>query len=300
MSTSVEIEAAVDGALNDVPEPQTPALMANQMDTRYADREVIHVLTYGDAGSHKSSLAASFPKPICVQFFDKFAKAGPYRRAGRRGPMITDDPTWGIDIEYVMSTREPDKAIIEIDYFNDAENLRGGPHTIYAAERFEHRFGDLFEEVRSGKWATVVLDSITFFEFAIRKLEQYKRNPISNQGNKQDARQWYARSAEGIEETCYAMADMRCNIVVCAHVREVQDVLRELLLWTPEAPGKKNRGLPAAFGEVYAMHYDAEVGTCIQSHRDESFIACTQINAPDGALPIYQKLWDNYKPMGED
>lgn len=280
-------------------EPVAVELIENQMFTTYKDRAPIHVLAYGDPGSLKSSLAATFPKPICVQMFDPLDKAGPYRRAGLRGSEILGDPIYGIDIEYVMSTQQVGKAIIEIDYYTD-HNLKGGAQTIYAAERFDHRFGDLFAEVRKGRWATIVLDSVTSFEFAVRKLEQYKRNPVSNAGNQQDARQWYAKSGQGIEELVHALAHMRCNVVVAAHVREVKDVLRDMLLWTPEAPGKKNRSMPASFGEVYAMHVDTDKGVCIQSNQDQFYIACTQINAPNGALPHYTKLWDNYKPQGTD
>lgn len=276
-----------------------PPLLDNQMNTRYADREFICCLLYGDPGSRKSTMAASFPKPILVLQFDPLAKAGPYRRAGRRGQYLTYVEPWGIDIEYVMSTKEPNKAIIEINYFKD-ENIKGGPSTIYAVERFEHRMIDIFNEIREGIWATVVLDSLTFLNWSIVKLEQFKRNPLSNAGNEQDGRQWRAKAAEGLEEACFTLATQRCNVVVTAHVRELRDNQRELNLWTPEAPGKRNRTLPAAFGEVYAMHADLEIGPYIQSNKDGSFVACTQINAPDGVKPAYKNLWKNYKLQGED
>lgn len=274
-------------------------LIENQMNTRYADREFICCLLYGDPGSRKSTMAASFPKPILVLQFDPLGKAGPYRRAGRRGQYLTDVEPWGIDIEYVMSTKEPDRAIIEINYFKD-EDIKGGASTIYGVERFEHRMIDIFTEIREGCWATVVLDSLTFLNWAIVKLEQYKRNPLSNAGNEQDGRQWRAKAAEGLEEACFTLATQRCNVVVAAHVRELRDNQRELNLWTPEAPGKRNRTLPAAFSEVYAMHHDLEIGAFIQSNKDTSFVACTQINAPDGVQPLYKNLWSNYQPQGED
>ena len=228
---------------------------------------------------------------MCCSLISK-QRASPYRRRGKRGPIVENDE-YGIEQEYVMSAKEPEKAIIELNMFVDLD-VRDSKAT-FACEKFEHRMIDLFQEVRERKWATVVLDSVTFLEYAVRKAQQYKFNPTSNKGNKQDDRQWYKESAEGIEEACYALCDLRVNVVATAHVRAEMDKQREFILWTPEAPGKRNRGLPAAFGEVYAMHIDTEAGTFIQAHRDKSYIACTQINAPDGVEPRYKNLWKNYK-----
>ena len=49
-------------------------MVDNQMDDEFAKYEHIHVMPYGDPGSEKTTFAASFPKPMCVLFFDKQAK----------------------------------------------------------------------------------------------------------------------------------------------------------------------------------------------------------------------------------
>lgn len=45
-------------------------------------KPIVHTLVYGDFGSKKSFLAASFPKPILVQMFDPIGKENPYLSQG--------------------------------------------------------------------------------------------------------------------------------------------------------------------------------------------------------------------------
>lgn len=45
-------------------------------------KPALHILVYGDAGSKKSVLAASLPKPILVVMCDPIGKDGPYLRVG--------------------------------------------------------------------------------------------------------------------------------------------------------------------------------------------------------------------------
>jgi hypothetical protein len=49
----------------------------------------IHVLLYGDSGTGKSTLAATFPKPIRVFHFDPYNKDVPYLRLGQPSPLLT-------------------------------------------------------------------------------------------------------------------------------------------------------------------------------------------------------------------
>lgn len=271
-------------------------MVENQMVTKFSERDMLHVMPYGDAGSLKSTLAATFPKPEVVLFFDKYAKATPYRRRGLRGPTVEED---GLQVEYVMSAKEKGKAVVKIVHFAD-QDIRDSDN-VYAIEHFEAFLPRLYDEVRQGTWATVVLDSLSFLEYASRKCEQYKRNPESNAGKTQDARQWYRDSSEALEEVCFAITSLPCNVVVTAHANQSVDKQRELMLYTPEAPGKKGRTLPAAFGEVYAMHYDPEDEEVVmQTTKSADYIACTQINAPNWCEPKYEALWSNFKPIGKD
>ena len=253
-------------------------------------------LVYGDPGSGKSQFAATFPTPMLVLFTDPRGKAMPYIKLGT----LLDEGVYDDNTPYsVVGSKKTGKPAITIEYYTD-DNIRGGPRTVYAYERLEQRLAGLKDEVFAGQWKTVVLDSLSFLEYQVRKLHQYKLNPESNAGNVQDARQWYNSSAEVIEEFCYShLAWLPINVVVLAHVRDTKSNIRGQTTWVPEAPGVKGRKLPGAFAEVYVLHSTGE-GRCLQTENDTAFIATTQIMAPNGCYPRYRDLWVNWDAEHSD
>lgn len=255
----------------------------------------LQALIYGDPGVGKSHFAATWPKPMLVLFTDPRAKAMPYLR---RGKITEKGVTDCVPFEAVASkkTGEP---IIRVEYYHDTD-IKGGNSVIYAYERLEDRMVSIYDEVNNGEWATIVLDSLSFMEYQIRKLHQYKLNPESNAGKTQDARQWYHSSSEAIEEFCYSrLAWLPTNVLVLAHVRDSKANIRGNTTWTPEAPGTKARKLPGAFGEVYVVHATGE-GRYLQTVNDTEFIATSQIDAPDGCDLHYNTLWDNWNTENTD
>lgn len=245
-------------------------------------------LVYGDPGSGKSHFAATFPKPMLVLCTDPRGKAMPYLRWGKLEEEGFDDA--GTPFQRIHS-RTSGKMGIQLEYYAD-DNIRGGTNTIYAYERLEERLISLKTEVYAGAWRTLVLDSLSFLEYQVRKLHQYKLNPESNAGKVQDARQWYNSSAEVVEEFCYSQLTwLPINVVVLAHVRDAKANIRGNATWTPEAPGVKGRKLPGAFAEVYVLHSTTE-GRYLQTQNDTSFIATSQIMAPEVFDPTYTKLWE--------
>jgi hypothetical protein len=247
-------------------------------------------LVYGDPGSGKSHFAATFPKPMLVLCTDPRGKAMPYLKRGKlSSPIHNEYDVW---CQSVMSKKN-DNMLITVEYYQD-DNIKGGSDTIYAYEKLEERLLSLPGEIEEGAWATVVLDSLSFLEYQVRKLHQYKLNPESNQGNQQDARQWYNSSAEAIEEFCYSrLTWLPVNVMVLAHIRDTKSKIRDVTTWTPEAPGVKGRKLPGAFAEVYVIH-STEEGRYLQTVNDQSFIATTQIGAPNGCTPNYKALWSQW------
>lgn len=265
-----------------------------------SEYDPIHCFVYADPGRKKSTFAATFPKPMLVLGFDAFSKMQPFRRRGKKGPVIDME---GTPVEYVMSSKESDKAIIQIEQYYDADIYDG--RNDYAWERFRSRITSLHQEVQQGVWATVVLDSCSSLEYAIRKYEEYKANPTTKKGNEQDQRQHYNKSSSGVEEICYTMAWLPCNVVVLAHVRMDKDNVRGAVYWTPEVPGVKNRRVPGAFGEVYTIHSDpgAEEEAnrfYLQTVDDGQYIATTQIPAPEFCQTHYKALWANFTPPEQD
>lgn len=254
------------------------------------DNYPIQVLVYGDAGVGKSTFAATFPWPRYVAQFDPISKATPYRKRGTMGKQYVSDDL-ETDVWDIMSRKEPDKLSTRIEFFNDPD-VRAGRDAWYAAEKFDERLNMLYDEVREGKWATVIIDSMTSLEYAIRKCSQYKLNATTKAGNDQHGMVHYGESAEMLEELVNSkLAHYTCNVVLLGHVRMTEDRIRGKLSWMPEAPGKQARKIPAAFGEVYYMYVDEAGERVLQTEAGNEYFATSQIPAPSICVPNYNELW---------
>jgi len=244
-------------------------------------------LIYGDPGSGKSHFAATFPKPMLVFCMDPRAKAMPYLKRGKLGEMQRYAD--GTPYQSVLHPKDAEKELVRVEYYQDTD-LKGGNKTVYAYERFEERLLSLTEEVENGEWATVVLDSLSFLEYQVRKLHQYKLNSTSK-----DRRQWYDASSDALEEICYArLTWLPVNVVVLAHVADTKAKIGDKIAYTVDAPGFKGRKLPGAFAEVYVIHASGDGERIVQTENDTNFIATSQIMAPNGCQPHYKALWSNW------
>lgn len=269
-----------------------------------SEQTPIRCFVYADPGRMKSTFAASFPKPMLVLATDPAGKLAPYRRRGIATPTYPPNPEKGIYVptEYVLSLKQEDKIAIQIEHYRDRTMFM--PDIKSCWEELQDRMVDLYTEDDQRKWATIVLDSMSSLEYAVRCHYQFKEMPVSKEGNEMDQRQWYRKSAEGIEQICYALSWMNANVVVLAHVRAERDAVRDTILWTPEAPGVRNRRIPSVFGEIYTVHVDNDPGLpddvspfFLQTRPDGKYVATTQIQAPDDCTPHYASIWANYQPQ---
>jgi len=264
-----------------------------QADVTYAAAEVDQIpsqwLVYADPGSGKSTFASTFPKPLLVLCFDPLSKAMPYRDPNRVGEVhrVVDND---VPIDLVYSKKDPGVCITQIEYYGDGPAAYNAMEHYFGAEKFIARVPYLFEEIKEGLWATVVLDSITQFEYAHRNFERIKNNPMTNRGNQQDRRQWYNSSGDEIEKVCNALAWATCNVVVLAHVRLNHDQETGAIYLSPEAPGVKGRQLPSLYAECYTMFVDAEGIHRLQTHKDGRFMCMSFLRVPTGTLPHYREL----------
>lgn len=261
-------------------------------------------LVYGDSGVGKSTFAATFPKPALVIQTDPFAKAMPFKRKGMiaESSYIQTADAPGGKIYYDKIVRPKDeKLLFQIERYS-TENIQGGSGHIYGYENLMARLNSIREEVMAGQWKTVIFDSLSTMEFEVRKLHQYKLNPESKSGSKQDARQWYAASTQAIEELCFSQLTwLPCNVVVLAHVREEKDNVRDTLYWTPAAPGAQGRRLPACFAEVYYMKKvkGEENESLLQTRANADYMATSQIPAPNPCKPEYKAVWEDFVKQQE-
>jgi AAA domain-containing protein len=258
-------------------------------------RPFIHVVNYGPPGSGKSTFAATFPKPMLVIAFDPLGKEGPYLRKGTVSPELIGD----VDqpLVQVVSKKTPDKLLIQVEYYHDSEVDPEGKYRPIAYQQFLRRFPSLYEEIRAGQWATVVIDTLTFMELCARKLSQYDLDKTSR-----EPRRWFAAATDMLEEAVMCrLGGLRCNVVVLAHVDRDKDEIAGSMLFNPAAPGRLRFRLGGGYPEVYVSHIarNAKDGGFIyslQTRADARYNATSVLlNAPDPCDPVYTALWENWE-----
>ena len=264
--------------------------MTNLMDEYHP-----HILSWGDPGSQKSVFLATLPKPMLVFFWDANGKDFPYLRRGRPQPTVVGD----IPFREVWHPKE-DSTIIRVEYYQDRNynteqvGKVKRSNQVFAYEKFLARFQTLEQEIEGGYWASVVIDSVSSIELGIRKYCEYKLNPITNDGNKQDARQHYFAAADQLLELFYSrIAWLPCVVGVAAHVKNKDDRGKQLTM--PDFPGAVPRRAPGAFSEVYFHFADEDGQIWLQTERSADIMATTQIPAPNPCSPHYKALFEGVK-----
>lgn len=246
----------------------------------------IHAILYGDGGGGKSTMAATFPKPMLVFMFDPRGKELPYLR---RGESVSADPDeFGTERTLVMSKRDPERMLILIENYHEIE-----PHRPEAYSRFLKRMSLIAGEY--DQWQTIVLDSVTMMELAARKQQQYRLNPTAK-----DPRQWYAGSTEQLEEMLMMrFGTLPMNVVVVAHVDEEKDEVHGHFIRNPSAPGRMKKRMASAYTDLYRVYAkravggDGEINHFAQTRMDQLWIASCSTYAPETCEPTYQAVWQN-------
>ena len=250
-----------------------------------------HWLLYSDSGAGKSTMAATFPKPMLVWMFDPFGKDEPYLRGSQS---VGDLQTYPLNIggigeaQIVYRDVQHVDGLLRIEYYHDV-NIK--QPTAYM--RFQTRFDTLFPNELTW-WKTVALDSITFMEKLARKWDQYVLNPTAK-----DPRKWFGASTDLLEEMLMLrFAGLPMNVIAIAHIDTEKDDVHGLLVRNPSAPGRLRRDLSTAYSEIYRLYIgdDGKGGKvhAAQTRSDNLFNAQTHINAPNPCWPTYEALWQNY------
>lgn len=239
----------------------------------------IHVLAYGDAGSGKSTFAATFPKPALVFSFDPLGKETPYLKRGTASDLMD----WDYGRYREVVSNKTGNVIVRIEYYQNAD-----VKSPQAYPRFLDRTS-MFDPEQEG-WATVAYDSLTFMEIAARKWAQYVVEPGAK-----EPRRWHGIATDQLEEQVMVKAaGWNVNVVVIAHIDEQMDDFNGMMSRSPKAPGRLRKGLPAGFGEVYRAYViRGKEGNqhVLQTRADAMWVSSTQVNAPNPAPASYQALW---------
>ena len=253
------------------------------------DRPFIRVAVYGGWGSGKTSFAATFPKPLISLQTDVPGKERAFLKRGLVDPNIYEG-TLGQRVTIVKSKLDPEATLCQIELFQDPD-----PRKPKAFKQFRDRFDILYEEVLEGRWATVVIDGVTFLELISRKL--YQHQEIKGK----EPRRWYAQSTEDLEELIMERAGaLRCNVVVTALCDKNYDEAQGSLVHYPAAPGRMSTRFGAGFPEMYVAHgvrnpNNGEMKYWLQTRTDNKFAAeSVFLEAPDPCEPDYKALWPNF------
>lgn len=228
-------------------------------------------------------MASNGGSPLLVLMWDPLGKERPYLRRGRPQEPVVDD--YGLRTREVWHPKR-DRVLIRIEHF-----LNTNPQKPDAYEHFQRRILTLEDEVAEGRWGTVGLDSVTFFELAARKLHQYRLNRTAK-----DPRQWFAGSTDLLEEfLMIKLGALPCNVVVVAHISEDKDEVAGTFVRNPLAPGRLQKRLASAYGELWRQHVtldeSGERSYRLQTQANGTYNAASQIDAPDGCYPSYKSVW---------
>jgi len=269
------------------------------------DRPNLHVLLFAPPGSGKSHFAATFPKPLLVLAFDPVGKMTAYYERGEPSPEQEGAVGQGV---VTVTSKRTYKLIEQVEFYHDDELTRDGGMVPVAYERFLARLPLLYDEVREGKWKTVVLDSLTPMKLASHNLHHYKLNKTDK-----DERRWDKLATDDLEQAlCCRLTTLRCNVIIIAHVDKDKDEVAGIVVGQPAAPGRLSRsdGLAARYPELYTIRTKRDPSNkgrilrTLQTQPDASFNCMSvQIDAPDGILLNddagggkvgYTSLWENY------
>lgn len=256
----------------------------------------IHVVDYGPPGSGKSTFAATFPKPMIVLAFDPLGKEGPYLKRGIVSPEMEGE--FGQPVVVVESKKNPGKTLIQVEYFHDTEVEADGRYKPTAYRQYLSRFPSLYQEIKEGKWLTLVVDTLTFMELSARKLSQYDLDKASR-----EPRRWFAAATDMLEEAVMCrLGGLRCNVVILAHVDTDKDEVAGRMVSNPSAPGRLRQRLGGGYPEVYVSHVKRDdkgnTNYSLQTRADARYNASSVfLEAPDPCEPNYTALWENWTPV---
>lgn len=179
----------------------------------------LKVLIYGPAGTGKTELASTFPRPHFVDLDDG---------------MLT---VMGKDVEYFTVTRRPPDDPDYIKLFGD-KCLKWDAFT-RAQKITEHWANTLTEK------DTLIIDSFSF-------LNDYALDSVLKTENQAKPRiQDWGTAQKMLETTLEALNNTNCNLIVIAHEQFTKDEESGIISWLPATIGKLATKIPIYFDEVW-------------------------------------------------
>ncbi len=266
-------------------DPLIPAQTAPLAPQQTNGRLPIHALVYGDAGTFKSTFAATFPKPLLVWNFEGIGNDAPYLRTGTPGPLLVSEG----GVYYRDGTGPEGELLVRVEYYHDPNEEQ--PEVW---DRYRTRMATFADEY--SYWQTVVFESVDFADVACRNAQRFLYNP-----NAGDKRQWRAETTDQLENLLMMrFGGFPMNVITIAGISEKQDEHSGVFVRNPSAPGRLQKKLPRGYAEVYHAYtvMNSDTGEWIpqiQTKNGDGFAGKTTVtNAPNPCWPSYDALWANF------
>jgi len=250
----------------------------------------LHILIYGEPFVGKSYFNSTMPNPHLVFCFDPVGKDVPYLQAGLVQDANEDGTPLLNQVGCQMKRVWKDgKLLIQVEYFRETEwtvdNATGGLKPIPKAfNLWCKRMVTVNQDCEYFK--TISLDSLTYFEIAIRLREKYLLNPTAK-----TQQLWYGAARQIIEETVLSrLSSLPTNVVIVCHemVKEIE-ATKELLRGV-NVVGQLAKTMPTGFPEMYRMRFDPLKNLrYLQTVSDINWPANSEF-APNPCQPDYQSV----------
>ncbi len=239
----------------------------------------------GRAGSGKSRLIASMPKPLLVAATDPEEKLAPY--FDRCGDVTRSVGQFGQPVLVGMSPTTG-KPIIQIELFYDDEPKNPQAMTALLARAEQWR-----SEIAAGMWASFGFDSWTQAEdiarwrrtagpFAVKDPDVFGRG---HGAAKDDLKPLVATR----------IMRLACNVGIAFHTREKQLDEGGEAFYGMKAIGTLPTELASLLPERYRSTAEADgVTRRLWTRPDGRFDLCTLIDAPSPCANDFNALWENW------
>lgn len=256
----------------------------------------IHAMVIGAPNSGKTQLAASAEKPELVFAFDPFDKLFPYFDQGLLDPEVRVGPQG--QLIWIVRSLKTGNAIMQVEGFYD-ENEKNPQ----AMQQFMFRLDQVVEEVKQGRWKTVVLDSWSQLEWIARQRRTH--GPFAGVDSV------YAAAMDDLKALVNSrIMNLRCNVLATFHIETkvvrsrqgtvIKDAREDVgggeLSYNIQAIGSlKNLG--NVFGETYLAEapIDGSDRFVLHTKRNANFrTLCSRIGASDPCKNEWNALFSNW------
>lgn len=244
----------------------------------------LHFGVMGKAGSGKSRLLASMPKPLVILGTDPMTKMQPYFDCGELDPKEYAGPL-GQEIRLVKD--KDGKTIIQVEGFYDKD-----PAMVNAAmTAMVGRAATLVQEVNAGMWKSVGLDSWSGFE----DMARYRRLAGPMMIKNADGRAHHNVAKEDCKSVfLHNLIHLKCNVGITFHVTRFAQENGGEVMYNVKCIGDFAQTIAQNLAERYHSQAMPDgVNRQLRTRPDGRFELATLIEAPDPCDNTFGALFAN-------